>query len=75
MDNNELPINSTCILKLKFSILNQVWGANFIPDDFANFCLKKRVFFPKLSFFYPIDACENGYLRNYCHYFSFYDFG
>ena len=42
------------------NILNQVWGTNFIPDGFANFCFKKS-FIPKLQLFYSIDACGNGY--------------
>ena len=40
-----------------------IWGTNFIPDGFANFCFKKS-FIPKLSFFQFIDACGNGYMRN-----------
>ena len=39
------------------------WGTNFIPMVLQIFALKK-VLFLYHHFFYSIDACRNGYLRN-----------
>ena len=47
--------------EIKILYIKSGTGTNFIPDGFADFCLKKS-FIPKLPFFYFIDACGNGYL-------------
>ena len=59
---------------MKFYILNQVWGTNFIPDDSADFGFK-NFFIPKTTILLPYRCVWKWLFPKYCHYFSFYDFG
>ena len=49
---------------MKFYILNQVWGTNFIPDDSADFGFK-IFFIPKTTILLLyIYVCGNGFFQN-----------
>ena len=58
---------------MKFYILNQVWGTNFIPDDSADFGFK-NFFIPKTTILLLYRCVWKWFFPKYCHYFSFYDF-
>ena len=58
---------------MKFYILNQVWGTNFIPDDSADFGFK-IFFIPKTTILLLYRCVWKWFFPKYCHYFSFYDF-
>ena len=58
---------------MKFYILNQVWGTNFIPDDSADFGFK-NFFIPKTTILLLYRCVWKWFFPKYCHNFSFYDF-
>ena len=58
---------------MKFFILNQVWGINFITEGFADFCSKKS-FITNVQLFLLYRCVRKWFFPKYCPHFFFYNF-